>query len=78
MLDVREKELGQQEDLNKAVGKLPSMMSAISYNKFDEMLLDVQSTRTCFCFGLVVFDNSHMFVINTFIFLQLEYLKFKI
>lgn len=59
MLDVREKELGKQEELNKAVGKLPMFMSAICYNNFDDMFLGVQATRTCFCFGWVVLEDCH-------------------
>ena len=39
MVEVREKELGAQEELNDAVGKLPSLLASITESKFDDMCL---------------------------------------
>lgn len=39
MAEVREKELGEQESLNKAMARLPVVVSGISADKFEDMCL---------------------------------------
>ncbi len=39
MAEVREKELGEQDTLNKALARLPVVVSGISADKFPDMYL---------------------------------------
>ena len=44
MVDVREKELGAQEELNDAVGKLPPILASITESKSDDMCFSGDKT----------------------------------